>query len=281
MDATVFMAVMLAAAFHAGWNAMVKIDLDGFLSFTLIALAAGIVALLAVPFVAFPSAAAWRWLLFSSFLHTGYSLFLVQAYKVGDLGQVYPIARGTAPLMVCAVMALVFGEALSPEAMAGVALLVAGVWLMSIRGGSGVARMKGKPVAYALGTSVFIASYTMTDGLGARASGDAASYAIWLFLINAVWMVSLLFARRGAAVLPKLRPYWWRGLAGGAMSLGAYWIVIWATTLAPIAQVAALRETSVLFATAISVVVLREPLTRWRTVSVLTIVAGVVLARMG
>lgn len=280
MEPSVFMAILLAAAFHAGWNAIVKIDLDRFLSITLISLAAGVVAVAVLPFVAIPRAAAWPWLLISPVLHTGYNLFLIQAYRAGDLGQVYPIARGAAPLLVSFAMMFGFGEMLTPPAMAGVGLLIAGVWLMSIRGARGLAKLEGKAIAYALGTSVFIASYTLTDGLGARANGDAHGYAVWLFLLDGLLMLAVLLATRGVSGLWALRPYRWSGLAGGSMSLGAYWIVIWATTVAPIALVAALRESSVLFAAAISVLILREPLTRWRTLSVFAIVAGIVMTRM-
>jgi drug/metabolite transporter (DMT)-like permease len=275
------MAVLLAAAFHAGWNAIVKVNLDRYLSVTLIALAAGVVAAAALPFVAVPGPAAWPFLLVSGVLHTGYNLFLSRAYRAGDLGQVYPIARGSAPLLVALITAFAFGEVLPPPAMLGVGLLVAGVWLMSVRGGAGLARLEGHAVGYALATSVFIAGYTLTDGFGARANGDASSYAVWLFVLDGLSMLGVLLARRGVDGLRALRGYWIPGAAGGAMSLGAYWIVIWAMTVAPIALVAALRESSVLFAAALSVLVLREPLTRWRTLAALTIVAGILITRLG
>lgn len=281
MEPAVFLAVLFAAACHAGWNAIVKINLDRLLSISFIAIAAGAVALCLVPFVAFPAPAAWPWLLVSVAFHIGYNLFLVEAYRSGDLGQVYPIARGTAPLLVTLVMTFVFGEALAPAALVGVALLVAGVWLMSLRGGHDLARMDGRALAFALGTSVFIACYTITDGLGARANGDAHGYAVWLFVLDGLAMLAILVALRGPRVLTALRPHLGRGLAGGAMSLGAYWIVIWAATVAPLALVAALRESSVLFAAAISVLILREPLTRWRAASAVAIVAGIVVTRVG
>lgn len=281
MDPIVFMAVLFAAALHAGWNAIVKINLDRFLSITLISLASGTVALFVLPFVAVPSAAAWPWLALSVFLHTGYKLFLIEAYRAGDLGQVYPIARGSAPLLVSFVMMFVFGETLTPAAMAGIGLLVAGVWLMSIRGGRDLARIEGKAIAFALGTSMFIASYTVTDGLGARINGEADGYAFWLFALEALSMLSILLFKRGLPGFSAMRPYWLSGLAGGGMSLGAYWIAIWAMTAAPIALVAALRESSVLFAALISVLFLREPPTGWRIISAIVIVAGIVITRIG
>ena len=281
MDLTVAAAVLLAAALHAGWNAIAKNDHDRFLSITLIALAAGGVALALVPTVALPGPAAWPYLLLSVVLHTGYNLSLARAYRVGDLGQVYPIARGAAPLLVALAMTLGFGEALSRPAMAGILLLTAGVLLMSARGGGRAATPDGAAAGHALVTSLFIAGYTMADGFGARANGEAHGYAVWLFLLDGSAMLTLLLAGRGLAGLRALGPYWRGGLAGGAMSLAAYWIVIWAATKAPIALVAALRESSVLFAAAISALVLREPLTRWRAVAALAIVAGIAATRLG
>lgn len=281
MEPGVFMAVLLAAAFHAGWNAIVKIDLDRFLSVTLISAAACVVALPMLPFVAIPTAAAWPWLLFSLCLHTGYKLFLIQAYRTGDLGQVYPIARGAAPLLVSGIMLFVFGESLTPAAMAGIALLATGVCLMSVRGGRDRAQLEKKAIGFALTTSIFISGYTVTDGLGARLNGDAHGYAIWLFVLDGLIMLGIMLALRGGRGFRALGPYWKSGLAGGTMALGAYWIVIWATTKAPIALVSALRESSVLFAAAISIFILREPLTRWRVISALAIVTGIVATRMG
>ena len=281
MSATVFLTVMLAALCHAGWNAIVKVGLDRFLSVTLIALAAGCVSLVPLPLVSVPIAPAWPYLAASVALHVGYNLFLIQAYRVGDLGQVYPIARGAAPLIVSIVAIAVIGEPLSGPQMVGVAVLVAGVALMSIRGGRDLVRIERSAVGFALATSVFIAGYTIADGLGARANGSANSYAVWLFFLDGLAMLAVLLVARGRAGLRAMRPYWKGGLAGGAMSLTAYWIVIWAMTEAPIALVAALRETSVLFAAAISIIILREPPTLWRLAAAFVIVAGIVLARLG
>jgi drug/metabolite transporter (DMT)-like permease len=279
MEPVVFVAVLAAAALHAGWNAIVKVGLDRFLSVSLISISAALVAAFALPFVSPPLVAAWPWLLLSVALHTGYKLFLIQAYRAGDLGQVYPIARGAAPLLVSLVMTFAFGEALSAPAIVGIALLMAGVCLMSVRGGRDLARLETRAIAFALATSVFIASYTLTDGLGARVNQSAHGYAIWLFFCDGLVMLGILVAARGFGGVAALRPYWRGGLAGGAMSFSAYWIAIWAMTVAPIALVAALRESSVLFAAAISVVVLREPLTAWRSVAAVAIVIGIVFAR--
>ncbi|MBN8982012.1 MAG: EamA family transporter [Rhizobiales bacterium] len=281
MSLTVFAVVLVAATMHAGWNALVKSDLDRFLSINLISLSAGLLALIVLPFVKIPIAAAWPYLIVSATFNTGYKLFLIQAYRAGDLGQVYPIARGAAPLLTALVMAFGFGEVLTPIAMGGVLVLILGVFLMSARGGHGLDEFDSKTIWFSLGTSVFIASYTVTDGLGARTNGDAVSYATWLFVVNEVMMLPILLAVRGGGALRTLLPYWKRGLAGGAMTFGAYGLVIWATTQAPIALVAALRESSVLIATAISIFLLREPITRWRLISAILIITGLGMTRVG
>ncbi|CAN5350285.1 EamA family transporter [soil metagenome] len=280
MDAFTFGAVLFAALLHAGWNAVVKVGLDRFLSITLISLASGVVGLVLTPFVDFPTAAAWPYLLASTALHIGYSLFLIEAYRAGDLGQVYPIARGSAPLVVAIASVMFLGEHLSTAASIGIAILIAGVACMSLRGGRDLARLERRAIAFALGTSLFIAAYTISDAIGARLNGSAHGYAIWLFVSCGLATLFTLFLLRGRAGLAAMRPYWKSGLAGGAMSLGAYWIVIWGMTVAPVALVAALRESSVLFAAAISMLILREPPTRWRIGAAVMIVAGVLLTRV-
>lgn len=280
MDTTIFFAVLAAAAMHAGWNAVVKIGLDQFLTVTLVAVAAGAVALACLPFTEVPAGAVWYWILASAVLHTGYKIFLVQAYKAGDLGQVYSLARGAAPLIVAAVSLVALEEGLDGANLAGIGVLVAGVWLMSLRGGHQVRGLNRTAVLYALGTSCFIAGYTLVDGLGARQAASAMSYTIYLFVIDAVLIATVCFAVRGWKGVKRMEGVWKSGLAGGALSLGAYWIAIWAMTQAPIATVAALRETSVLFAIVIATVVLKEKLTPWRLAAAFVISGGTVLLRL-
>lgn len=280
MDSTVFIAVIAAAAMHAGWNALVKVGLDGFLSVCLISLGSGGISLILLPFVELPSGPVWYWLLASAVLHTGYKVFLSQAYKAGDLGQVYPLARGGAPLIVAAVSLAALTEGLDTKSVTGIVVLVAGVWLMSLRGGHLVRHLNRTAVLYAFGTSCFIASYTLVDGLGARQAATASSYALMLFVLDGLLIALLCAAMRGWNGFRQMRHAWKGGLSGGAMSLGAYWISIWAMTKAPIASVAALRETSVLFALVIATVVLKERLTPWRLTAGVVIAAGTVLLRL-
>ncbi|ANF57488.1 EamA family transporter [Halotalea alkalilenta] len=280
MTTPVLLAVLLAAALHAGWNALVKVGLDRLLAITLIQVASMLAALALLPFAGLPPKVAWPWLEFSAVLHVGYNLALVRAYRYGDLGQVYPIARGTSPLLVALVSMSLFDAELDAPTLAGIALLVAGIWLMALRGGGGL-RLRGETLAWALTTSVFIAAYTLADGYGARAAGDALVYVCWLFLLDGLGMLLVTLALRGPGMFGAFKPYWAAGLGGGAMSLAAYGIAIWAMTQAPVALVSALRETSVLFALLIATLWLKEPLPPGRLLAGAVIVAGVIVTRLG
>lgn len=279
MTPSIFLAIMAAALMHAGWNAIVKIGLDRLLILTLVAGAAGLVSLPLLAIVPGPLPAAWPWMAASVALHVGYNLALAKAYETGDYGVVYPIARGTAPLLTALCGALFIGEYLSLPEAAGVLTLVAGVWLMSAHGT--VAQTLGTSTVYpALITSLFISGYSLSDGLGARASASANGYTLWLFVLDGVAMVALTTVWRGKAAMYAALAHWRGGLLGGIWSLGAYGIAIWAMTKAPIAVVATLRETSVLFAALIAVLVLGEPL-RWsRAMAALLIAGGVILIRI-
>ena len=279
MDPFVFGVVLLAAAFHASWNALIKFRLDPFLAIVLIAAAAGIVSLPALAFVPVPPLAAWPWLIMSVITHCGYYLGLSAAYRSGDMGQVYPIARGAAPLITAIGTLLLIGESIGTAGFLGVGALSFGVFLMSIRGGR-LATFDRRAVGFALGSAVATASYSLVDGIGARVNGSGPSFALWMFVGNMLVMQAFALAVKGPAIYRTLPATWPTVLAGGLMSMLAYFIVIWAMTQAPIALVAALRETSVLFAGLISLLILKEPFTRWRGAAAIIIVAGVALLRL-
>ena len=281
MSPAVFLAVLSAAAMHASWNALVKAQPDRFLSVTQLTLGMAAMALVAAPFVAFPGAEVWPSLLASVFFHAGYKLCLIGAYKAGDLAQTYPLARGTAPLLAAIGGIFVVSEVPTPSAVFGILLLSAGTLVMSLRGGGHLKKLNRHAVGFALATSLFIASYTLSDGSGARLAATASSYAVWLFISDAVASLALYAVLRGPAALPVLGQGWKGGLVAGLLSGGAYWIVMWAMTKAPIAAVASLRETSILFAMMISVFALGEKMTGWRGAAALSIIAGVVALRMG
>ncbi len=282
MDSFVFVAVLFAAACHAGWNASIKRTLDPLATTVLIALGAGLVALPGFAITGFPAPPSWPWLIASIIVHLFYFAGLIECYRFGDLGQVYPIARGAAPLMTATVTTFYVGELLSASGWLGIVALAAGVLLLSLRGGRDLANLDRRAVGAALFTAVTICAYSVVDGIGARAAGpgNASAYSVALFVGIAPVVLAYGIARDGLAVIPAMRPHWKIGLAGGALAVISYTIAIWAMTVAPIAIIAALRETSVLFGALIAVVVLKEPLRPARIGAALMIVAGLVLLRL-
>ena len=278
MQSFVFAAVLFAAACHAGWNALIKVGLDPLSSTILIAVGAAVVSLVGLPFVGLPASAAWPWLIASAFIHLFYFAALAEGYRTGDLGQVYPIARGSAPLMTATASAFLLGEHLSVFAWTGIVALAAGVLLLSARGG--VVHLERRAVGYALLTGLTICAYSLTDGIGARRSQNPQAYVAWLFVANAVVLLPYGLWRNRTGMTIALRRFWPRGLIGGALQAFSYGIALWAMTLAPIAIVAALRETSVLFGALIAVLVLKEPLRAARMVAAALIVGGLVLIRL-
>lgn len=280
MDIFVFWAVLAAAAMHAGWNAVVKAGLDRFSSLLILSLMQSGIALLLLPLFPLPAAAAWVCVPLSAMLHTGYKIFLIRAYEHGDLSEVYPLARGTAPLIVAVVGTLFLGEAAASTKLAGVAGIGVGVILMSLKGGAGFRSLSRQALGYALCTAFFTASYSIVDGVGARLAETASGFTMWMFVGDGMLMVAYALLTRGSKSLVNLLPAWRDGLMGGAMSLGSYWIVVWAFTQAPLAVVAALRETSVLFAMLIGILFLKEPALRWRSAAAVLIVAGIALLRV-
>jgi drug/metabolite transporter (DMT)-like permease len=276
----VFAAVLFAAACHAGWNATIKGGRDPLATAVLISLGAALAACALLPIVGLPAAPAWPFVITSVLIHLVYFAALIESYRAGDMGQVYPLARGSAPLMTAAVTAFVVGEPLAVAGWAGIALLAAGVLLLSLRGGRDLTRLDGRAVGYALFTALTICAYSVVDGIGARRAGSAHAYSAALFAGIGPVMLAYAVMRRGVGVLAALRPHWPTGLAGGALQLGSYGIAIWAMTVAPIAVVAALRETSVLFGAVIAVVFLKEPLRAGRVVAALVVLAGLALIRL-
>jgi drug/metabolite transporter (DMT)-like permease len=280
MENFVFLAVLFAAACHAGWNALIKVGLDPLSTTTLISLGAGLVALALAPLVGLPAWAAWPWLIASVIVHLCYFASLIESYRTGDLGQVYPIARGSAPLMTAAATTVFIGEKLSLVGWTGIFSLVAGVLLLSARGGRELAEVDRRAIGFALFTALTICAYSVVDGIGARLSANPNAYSVWLFIGIAFVMLPYAIYRDGPDVIPAMRRFWRRGFAGGALQLLSYGIAIWAMTAAPIAIVATLRETSVLFGAVIAVVVLKEPLRAARIVAACLIVCGLILIRL-
>lgn len=280
MDLLVFLAVLTAAAFHAGWNALLKLNVEPIIATSLVAAASGIVAAPFAAVVGMPSLESWPYVLASVAIHIVYYLALAQAYKFGDLGQVYPIARGSAPLMTAGLTTLWLGEVLGPYAWAGIVLLTGGILLLALRGGRALRRFDVRSVGFALLTSLTITTYTLVDGIGARVAGSALRYTVWLFLLSGGAMAAYGAVHVGKRLVGDFAANWKLTLSGAMLSTAAYGIAIWAMTVAPIALVAALRETSVLFAAIFSMALLREPVLPARIAAACLVLAGMVLVRL-
>jgi drug/metabolite transporter (DMT)-like permease len=279
MPTEMFLMVLGAALVHATWNALVKTDRDRLALIRVMSLTQLVVSLCLVPFVAVPAPESWPYLAASTVLCTGYMLFLNRAYQVADLSLVYPLARGAAPFIVAVVSVWLLGEQLSQTGI--LAILLIGLGITSLILARGVASLRDwRPILLALVTGSFIGSYTIVDGLGARAAGSAHGYMIWLSLITAlltVGCVSWLQRDRRTALSPRSRH---AGIAAGIMSYGSTWVVIWALTLAPLAMVSALRETGIVFAVIIGVVFLKERVNPARLASIALTLVGTTLLKL-
>ena len=263
---------------HALWNALVKSSTDKLFDTALLQLLGSLVAIPLVAFAGWPDRAAWPFIAMSLVLHIGYYTALSGAYKHGDLGLTYPLMRGTAPLLVALSATYTLGETLSPLSWVGVLGISAGVVTLGL---SQHAFAAPKAVKFALVNAVIIATYTVVDALGVRASGNAVQYVTALFLLDGWPFALIVFLRRRTEVLPYVRKRWPVALVGAIASLGSYGIALWAMTRAPVATVAALRETSVLFAALLGVWFLKEMFTPRRLIGTCAIVGGVMALRLG
>jgi phosphonate utilization associated putative membrane protein len=287
METTVVLAVLCGALLHAGWNTLVKSSGDKELDVALVHSLGALVCVPLLMWTGLPPREAWPFLAASLCIHVAYYVTLSGAYQHGDLSATYPIMRGSAPMLVALGSATVLGESLSGAAWLGVCAITLGVLLV------GLARPTetlhhGRAVAFALANACVIAGYTFVDGTGVRAAtaagGTAAAYVVLLFVLDGLPYPALVAWRRGRAAWPAMGAYvrqrWVLATLGGLASLGSYWIALWAMTRAPVAVVSALRETSVLFATVLSVLVLKERFGPQRLLGALVIVCGVVALRL-
>lgn len=262
--------VLFAALLHASWNALLKGGGDGFWTMTVMGLATSLACAVMVPFLPVPSPASWPYIAASALLHVGYNGFLVRAYRNGDFGSAYPIARGSSPLLVTLGAAITVGEWPVLSGIVGILLVSGGIISLAFP----ERRLPETGILYALGTGMFIAAYSVVDGMGGRLSGNAVAYTIWMCLAwGATALPIYLLRRRSSAIWRGSRK---TGLAalGGVISLAAYGIVIFAMTRAPMGSVSALRETSVLFAVLLGWMFFGETLTARRIVSALVIALG-------
>ena len=277
MPATVVAIVLFAALLHASWNALVKGGKDPFLSTVLVASGAAVLSLPMLPFLQQPAAASWPYAAASTAIHYAYYGLLAGAYRHGDMSHAYPLMRGSAPLLVTLASVPLLGEHLAPLQYAAVACICGGIfglWLAA----SG--RASPRATGYALANAVVIAAYTLLDGMGVRASGAPASYVMWLHVLSAAGLLAWTLARQPGKLSAYAARHWRVAAMGGVGTLGSYGLALWAMTVAPLAAVAALRETAILFAALIARFFLGERIGRRRGAAIAAIAAGAVLMRL-
>ena len=279
MSFDVMVIVLFAAALHAGWNALVRASSEKLHDTVLIVLGAGVWTAFLLPLLPVPAVESWPYLAASVVIHVAYFVLVAFSYRSGELSFVYPLMRGSAPLLTAVAGVLLINESPSLGGWAGVVLISCGVLVLagdSWRSGT----FRAAPAMFALTNAGVIVFYTLVDGQGARLSGHAFSYTGWMFLLTAPLLLAIAAAGQGRAVLQRLRLGWRRGLLGGACTLASYGLALWAMTRAPIALVAALRETSVVFAAIMAAYFLKEPISRLRYASIVAVSAGAVAMKV-
>ena len=287
LSLTVTLAVLAAAVTHATWNAIAHGIKDQTLAFALIGAGGIVIAIPLIIVTAMPRADCWPYLLGSVAIHVFYTLLLMRCYRLGEFGQVYPLARGTSPLVVTILAAIFVHEHLSLAQVGGVIVVCAGLAVLvlagrrpRLAGGSGGVDPPGKQRAAflaAVGTGLTIAAYTTVDGVGVRLSASPVGYIGWLMLLNSLGISMFALVRRRDVLLKQPRRILLAGLAAGALSVLAYGLVLWAQTRGALAPIAALRETSVIIGAIIGTLVFREPFGRTRIAATILVAAGIVL----
>jgi drug/metabolite transporter (DMT)-like permease len=269
----IILLVLFAALLHASWNALLRGGNDRLWSMTIMCVAVAVASLGATFFLEPPAPASWKYAVLSAVLHVGYNLFLVRTYQVGDLGQTYPVSRGSSPVLIAIAAAIFAGERVEASALLGIALVSGGIISLAFK----KRRLAVPGLQYALGTGCFIAAYSVTDGIGARVSGAPMAYTVWMCALWGVLMPAVYIGLRGANSLFTPRPGFVASCVGGLVSLLAYGIVIYAMSGAPMGAVSALRETSVLFAALIGYFFLGESLTARKMLACAVIALGTII----
>lgn len=278
MSLEVALIVLFAAALNAGWNALIKVSGDKIASMATVTFMGAVVSALVLPFVEMPDRSSWPLLALAIVLHTAYHFALPIAYKHGDLGLIYPISRGFAPLLVTLGAVVFAGESLGIPALLGVLFLSVGVMTLALdRKGNGGSGRRAVPLA--LLTGLCIAAYTLVDGLGARQAGSVMGFAVLLTIGDGLLTFAIAMVWKSKEIGAVFKKQWRSSALAGGMQVGSYWMIIWAMALAPLGAVSALRETSVLFAALISTFLLKEGFGVWRFVSAGMIACGVWLTR--
>jgi drug/metabolite transporter (DMT)-like permease len=284
MSGFVVAVVLFAALLHAGWNALVKAGREPFLTSVLVASGGAAISLVMLPFLPQPHAASWPFVLASTCIHFFYYGLLAAAYRHGDMSHAYPLMRGSAPMLVAVFSLPLLGERLSTQQYAAVATISAGIfglWFAAPKPtcATGHAGGPARATVYALLNALAIAAYTLVDGIGVRKSGSPAAYTMWLFVLSASGLLAWTLARRPRELAAYVQAHWRVAVLGGIGTLASYGLALWAMTTAPVAAVAALRETAILFAAAIATLFLREKIGLRRGGAIGLIAAGAALMR--
>ena len=278
MPINLFLAIILAAFLHAVWNAMVKNEDNKYLAVTAIVLGHVPVSVLIILLTPIPSVESIPFIILSALLHIGYEWYLLSAYRFGDLTKVYPIARGTAPILITIVSLIFLGVALSNFEILGIIIISLGILSLSLQGAKGIKNRSA--VIYALVTGFFIMGYSITDGYGARVSNSFLSYMGWSFILNATIFPIILKINNKSEIITKIFKEGKKiFFIGGTLSYIVYGIVIWGFTQAPIALITALRETSIIFALLIGTFFLKEKFTLLKVIATFIIFFGVALLK--
>ena len=277
MSFGIFFAVLFAAFLHAARNAIVKFGVNKLQGMVLLSIAHALIGLMMVIAFPLPDRVALGWLAISVVLHLIYKTFLIFAYQNGDLSRVYPISRGTAPVIVLIVSLLFLNDSFTIWQIVGV--FVVGFGILMMAHGVFANDEQRELLPFALGAAMGTAGYSLADGIGARVSMQPSAFIGWVFVLDASLFTLWALAFKGFEILPKQPRVWALGLIAGSASVGAYWIAVWAMTVAPIALIATLRETSVLFAVLIGVLYLKERYDKTKVLAAFVVVCGVVLMR--
>ena len=278
MSFSVFLAVLGAAFLHATWNACIKTGTSKQTSMLIMTVWQGVIGGLIVMWRPLPAAEVWPWVIASGVVHMFYQLFLAYAYEQGDLSRVYPLARGAAPMMVLLVSLVALPDAVAATEYVGI--IVIGLGIVCMAWGALASGESRKLIPFALGAACATAAYTLIDGVGARIGGDPITYVGWLLLMSAFFYLPAILMLKGTSIVYASKRDWMIGVFTGGASLVAYGIAVWAMSVAPIAVVAALRETSILFAMLIGWLVFHDKMDRLKAFAGLLIVTGVVLTRL-
>lgn len=282
MSGFVVLIVLFGALLHASWNVILKSGTDKYLNAVLVSGAAGLIALAFLPFVPLPLPASWPYMLTSMVFQVIYMFLVAAAYSNGDMSLAYPLMRGTPPLLVAMISGPLIGEVLGIMQWLSVGLISGGVLVMALGRSQIITAERGarRTIIIALINALFIAGYTLVDGVGVRVSGNTLSYVLWAFLLNSIPVVIWGIWHYRGHLLTHVKQRGHLMIIGGAGTLGSYGLALWAMTMAPVAMVAALRETSILFGVVLSLVLLRERVSMQRMLGALLIVGGTMMMRL-